>query len=284
MDAESKLIVLYLFVCDTMDLAFGDRRLRSRGFGPKLSDAEIMTMEIYGEIIGLRSDAAIWRHFHNHWASWFPNLGSYQTFARQAANLGQMMQILFRSVMPPPSDVHSIDGFPIPVCRFVRAKCLRSYKGEAAYGYCATKDEHYYGFKGHVVIDLEGRIAGFVITAANVDERRVLPNFFGTIRGWLIGDKGYIGKDWAELAREHGLFLTTPLRSNMKDDRDPRIVEHFMDVRRRVETTIGQLIDTFSCSAVRTRDLRHLVSRFVRKVVAYNFSLLHLEATGVAWR
>ncbi len=48
MDAESELITLYLFVCDTMDLTLRDRRLRSRGFGPKLSDAEIMTMEIYG--------------------------------------------------------------------------------------------------------------------------------------------------------------------------------------------------------------------------------------------
>jgi hypothetical protein len=29
------------------------------------------------------------------------------------------------------------------------------FKGEAAFGFCAAKDEHYYGFKGHVIINLD---------------------------------------------------------------------------------------------------------------------------------
>jgi hypothetical protein len=35
------------------------------------------------------------------------------------------------------------------------------------FGYCAAKDEHYYGFKEHVRIDLQRRVVGFTLTVAN---------------------------------------------------------------------------------------------------------------------
>jgi hypothetical protein len=38
-------------------------------------------------------------------------------------------------------------------CRFV------IWRGAAAFALCAAKDEHYYGFKGHVVINLKQQVA-----------------------------------------------------------------------------------------------------------------------------
>jgi hypothetical protein len=61
MGADTKLITVSLWVCDHLDRIVGGARLRHRGFEPKLSDAEVLTMEIFGELLGLRSDAAIWR-------------------------------------------------------------------------------------------------------------------------------------------------------------------------------------------------------------------------------
>ena len=122
-------------------------------------------------------------------------------------------------------DVHLIDGFPVPVCHIARAHRSRAYRGEAAYGYCASKDEHDYGFKGHLTVDRSARSVHFTLTAANIDERQILPNLFGRISGWLLGDKGYLGKQWqaeaAAQAAAHGLQLVTPLRSNIDDPRDP---------------------------------------------------------------
>lgn len=62
-------------------------RLRQRGFAPKLSDSEVITMEIVGEFLGFDSDQQIWKYFRSHWRHWFPSLGSRSTFLRQAANL-----------------------------------------------------------------------------------------------------------------------------------------------------------------------------------------------------
>lgn len=57
-------------------------------------------------------------------------------------------------------EIHMIDGFPMPVCKITRAAKSKCFQGEAAYSYCAAKDEKYYGFEGHVVISFDGIITG----------------------------------------------------------------------------------------------------------------------------
>ena len=61
--------------------------LRSKGFAPKLTDAEVLTMEVVGEFMGIDTDKGIWEYFHSHWLAYFPKLGSRSNFVRQAANL-----------------------------------------------------------------------------------------------------------------------------------------------------------------------------------------------------
>jgi hypothetical protein len=46
-----------------------------------------------------------------------------------------------------------------------------------------------------------------------------------------------------------------------------------MNVRRRVETAIGQLVEHFSFCGARTHDLWHLTGRLARKLLAFNLSL-----------
>src|SRR3954469_15528881 len=46
-----------------------------------------------------------------------------------------------------------------------------------------AKKEHFYGLRGHLVITLAGTAVAFTVTAANVDERDVVPNLYDKIRG-----------------------------------------------------------------------------------------------------
>ena len=43
------------------------KNIRKRGPGPKLSDAEVITMEIAGESLGMDCDKTIHRYFRDHW-------------------------------------------------------------------------------------------------------------------------------------------------------------------------------------------------------------------------
>ena len=89
---------------------------------------------------------------------------------------------------------------------------------------------------------------------ANIDERDVVPNLYGTIL--LIGDKGFISGDLKREAAAHDIDLQTPLRKNMPDDRDPGAVARLMRTRRTVETAIGKLSEMFAARQQRPSRLR----------------------------
>lgn len=246
--------------------------LRSRGFEPKLTDSEVITMEIVGEFMGKDQDKSLWRYFRNHWHAWFPRSGSRSSFVKQSANLWALKALIQRrlaqSMGALTDPVHSVDGFPMPVCKITRA-AHSVFKSQAGYGYCAARDETYYGFEGHVIISFEGVIWGYTFAAANIDERDVLQDMTAGLKGLLMGDKGFIRPLLkAELAKQ-ALDLQTPLRKNMADPRPKPVVAQLMRVRRLVETVIGQLTERFHIERVHARDLWHLANRFIRKLLAH---------------
>src|SRR5262249_146578 len=155
---EHNIIGLYLRLEEGYEAVTQGQRLRQRGPDPGLSDAEVLTIEVFGEMQGHHDDAAIWRYAKAHWQAWFPGLGSYPSFAKQCGNMAQVKQRLFAHLYAPDDDIHITDGVPMPVCHMARASRSRLFKGEAAYGFCAAKDEHYYGFKGHVIINLNQQV------------------------------------------------------------------------------------------------------------------------------
>jgi hypothetical protein len=67
-----------------------------------------------------------------------------------------------------------VDGFPMTTAHFKRANKSNNFKGEARYGFCASKSETYYGFKGHLLIDDTGNIANFTLTEASGSEREAV--------------------------------------------------------------------------------------------------------------
>lgn len=249
------------------------RPIRRGGFCPALSDSEIMTMEIVGEFLEIDTDTGIWRYFKEHWLDLFPKIGDRTTFARQAANLHVVKQLLqesFAKVLGAFSDsLHIIDGLPMPVCKFARAHFSHIFKGEAAYGYCATKKERYYGFHGHLVINSIGVVTAGTFTAANVDERDVCPELVQKIQGLTLGDKGFIRPILEDELGQQEIYLQTPLRENMQENRPKWFMQWMMGTRRLVETVIGQLAGRFHIEKIRARDLWHEASRFWRKLLAH---------------
>jgi hypothetical protein len=257
--------------------------LRQRGPSPELKDSEVMTMEIVGEFLGMDCDKAIWEYFKRHWAHFFPKISDRSNFARQAANLYVVKRLLQENIAAKlnafEDELHMVDGLPIPICKFARAHFSKIFKGEVAYGYCATKKERYYGFRGHIVISSTGVVTAAAFTKANVDERDVCPELVEKINGLLLGDKGFIRPELQEFLKKKGLHLQTSLRENMKDDRPKSFLKWLIGTRRLIETVIGQLTERFHIEKVWARDLWHQCSRFWRKLLAHTVSIrLNLNA------
>jgi len=277
MSQDEFIIWVFCWVEDNLDGLLKGQKLRRRGFAPKLSDAEVITMEVVGEFLGIATDKGIWKYFRGHWFEWFPNLGSRANFAKQASNLWVLKQKLqeklanlLGAVKRP---VHIIDGFPIPICHFKRARNCAGFKGEANYGYCASKNETYYGFKGHLLIDETGIISGLTMTPANVGEREAAEDLAPLITGWLLGDKGYLGSHFYQEMKQQGIEMITPVRSNMTDHVSKETRSRFNSKRRLVETVIGQLSEQFSIEKCWARDIWHLSNRMGRKILAHTLGV-----------
>jgi len=236
MPLEDFIINLFCWVEDRLNRLMGDQRLRQRGFAPKLSDGEVLTMEVVGEFLGLDTDQRIGQYFRQHWRSWFPHLGSRTTFTQQAANLWAIKPALHRcrvmDLGAATDPIRIVDGCPLPLCVLTRASRCRLFAEEAGYGYCAAKKQPYYGLHGHLMITVDGVITACTVTAAAGDEREALWELTEGVHGLVIGDKGYISAFVkAELATV-GIDLQTPLRANTTDPRPPRVVRQLTQTRR----------------------------------------------------
>jgi len=269
MPIEKFIIQIYCCIDDYLKTI---PKIRTRGPNPLLSDAEVITIEILAEIMGHGSDKGIFDYVNSHWRSWFPKLGSRTSFTRQMSNLWmikeQVRKHLIKAICPD-NDLFLFDGFPVPTCHPKRVRSKNPLRGQAGFGYCAAKDHHYFGFKGHVVTNAHGMILNFTFAAANIDERDVLPELVNSYQGVLIADKGLIRPSLTDELATHRLSLQTPLRSNMHDPRPKSFVNQLMNTRRLVETVIGQLVDRFNVKKIRVKDVWHLTAKLSRKILAH---------------
>lgn len=277
MSIDNFIISVFCLIDDELKKILRGGKLRRRGPEPELKDSEVITMEIVGEFLGMDCDKTIWEYFKRHWSHFFPKIPDRSNFVRQAANLHIVKRLLQESLATNLNAfgdaLHIIDGLPIPICKFARAHFSQIFKGDASYGYCASKKERYYGFRGHIVISSTGIITAATFTKANVDERDACPELVKKIKGLLLGDKGYIRPELQDQLKKQGLNLETPLRENMKDGRSKDFLRWMLGTRRLIETVIGQLTERFHIEKVRARDLWHQFSRFWRKLLAHTVSI-----------
>lgn len=274
---EDFIIFVFCRIDDHFTELTGGQNIRRSGFSPALTDSELITTETAGEFLKIDTDKGIWEYFRRHRLHFFPCLGSGTTSVRQSASLCYRKQKLRRKSAEKlnafPDNIHIADGFPVPVCRFRRAFFSENFRGEAAYGHCASEDEKYYGFRGHLPIGFSGVITECSPTPANIGGRDVLPELLPDIQGLITGDKGYISTCLREELLSYGIDLQTPFRSNMKDERDPEFVRMLISVRRKTGTVTGQLGGRFAAGKIRARDKWHMTGGITRKLLPHTAGL-----------
>ena len=246
--------------------------VRERGPSPKIADSETITMEIVGESLGYESDKRIHQYFKTNWLPWFPRLGSRSSFVRQTANLWKIKERIhmhLTSLCGGNVGPFLFDGFPIPIRSLQRLMQSQNFRAEGAVGYCAAKDEKYFGFKGHLLVNAQGCPLRLGLSAANIDEREILPRLTHGLFGDIIADKGLIGEMVSDELAVQAIKLHTPLRKNMQETRSQEFIKALMSMRKRVEVTISQLVGRFNIQKIKAKDFWHLSAKVGRKLLAF---------------
>jgi hypothetical protein len=274
-DISTFIVSVFCLIDDRLK----ERCIRSRGPAPKLSDAEVITIEIVGEFLGIDTDKAIHLFFRRHYGEWFPTLGEVHrtTFARQAANLWKIKEELWQELLllaPHDPTFALVDSMPLPACLFARAYRCERFRGEAAFGKDTLLKQTFYGFRVHMRVCWPGVITRISVAPANAHELGVLPELLERSRGVAVGDRNYWSPERREeLARSMGVTLLAPYR-NKKRDPNPQRSAYLSRLRYRIDTIFSQLTERYRIKRVWAKDLWHLAGRLLRKVLSHTIAFL----------
>ena len=172
-------------------------KMRKNKDKAKMSDSEIITIYLLIQCLGKSINKG-----YNFLKENFPELVNYierSRFNRLVNSLMTVIREIRRNLMQSQHSIYKIvDSFPLTTSKFGRAHFSKLFKGIASYGYCASKKEHYYGFKVHVATDLKGNPYDYVITSANIDDRDAVFDLSELVDiDILFGDKGHNSKTFS---------------------------------------------------------------------------------------
>lgn len=272
MDVTTFMITVYCFIDDWLK----DKRIRQRGPQPTLSDSEVLTMEVVGEFLGIDDEVALYRYFRRHWTAWFPHLRvvNRTTYTRQMANLWRVKERLWQAVLQQVTydpQLAFVDSFPVPVCRFARAYRCRKLRGLAAFGYDELAKQTFYGLRAHVRVCYPGVIVALELTPANVHDTAVVEDLTEQFSGVLLGDRNYWSPKLTAHLRTQDVTLLAPYKSSRRQQQP--YPYWLTNLRRRIETVFGQLVGRFHAKQVWARDVWHLSSRWLRKILSHTFAV-----------
>ena len=183
-----------------------------------MSKAEIMLIIILFHDSGYRC----MKHFYlekvcKHLRHLFPQVVSYNRFVELQKDIAIPLALFIKKVLLGKcTGISFVDSTPLRVCRNQRIHMHKTFKGIAMRGKCSMG--WFFGFKLHLICNEKGELLNFMITPADVDDRKPLEYkaFIEYIFGKLVGDKGYISKNLFERLFVDGIQLITKLKNNMK--------------------------------------------------------------------
>ena len=272
MDITTFMIAVY---CIVDDFLIG-KRLRQRGPQPTLRDSEVLTIEVVGEFLGLDTESSIFAHFCRYYSDWFPGLPKITrtTFTRQAANLWKVKQDLWQVLIeeiPHDPYLSILDSFPVPVCRFARAPRCHSLGEAVAYGYDDVAHHTYYGLRAHVRLAWPGVIVDCILAPANLHELEAAEELLQGVYGFALADRNYWKPEFSARLKTQGLLLLAPFKFAIHQKQPwPRFLTQ---MRYRIDTVFGQLTERFHAKRVWARDLWHLTSRWMRKLLSHTLAV-----------
>lgn len=280
MERDIFIISVYSLVVEIMQSVEKTHKFRTRGFLPKLTDSEVITIEICGEFFKLHEDTEIYNYFKRHYLHYFPNLPDRTTFVRQSANLWQV-KALCQSLIVQMADqqndqIQSIDTMPLPVCTYTRGGFRdKRFPMQAEFGHCAAKKMDYYGFKLGLRIARSGMITHFPLLSARTHDVHHLGSLIEGFCGTVPADKGFIDEYQQSLWLEkQQTQIVTPNRKNMESSPEQvKLVKKTKCWRKLVETVNSQLTERFQVSKIKVKDLWHYQNRILRKILSHTISL-----------
>jgi hypothetical protein len=126
---------------------------------------------------------------------------------------------------------------------------------------------------------LAGVITRLSVAPANAHELCVLPELAEGTSGLIVGDRNYHSPKTRQELAGIGVELLAPY-SFKKRDPAPKKSAFLSRLRYRIDTAFSQLTERYSIKRVWARDVWHLASRLLRRVLSHTVVFLLNHRSG----
>ena len=249
-DMASLLTIIYVLVDDWYQPK-GYRYMQGKpGVKPDFSDSEMLTLMLAQEFIPYPGETQFVGYMRANHLSEFPKLVDQSQYNRRARGLWQVLEALRQEwvAVLGGADEHQLllDTKPVPVVGQTRSKRRSEFAGRAAYGYCAARQLHYFGYKLVSLVTLDGLPVVYDLVPANLDEREAAEAVLFRVQHCdIFADKGFIGDDWQADIRCHSTNrIWTTKRVNQTQQNPAAFDTLLKRVRERIESSFNQLQNT----------------------------------------
>lgn len=238
---------------------------------PKFSDKSLIALSLSAECLGIDSERYLFKRLPKE----ITNKIERSVYNRRRRNLLPHLEQLrqtMASMVIPNEDYHIVDSMPLEICKFSRAKrsrvCQQHEESAPDYGYCASQNTTYFGYKLHAVCTIQGVIKSIDLSSASTHDIHYLNDVKHQFKHCiLIGDRGYLSRQYQQdLFDTASITLETPKRKNQHDFRpfNPKLRK----ARKRIETLFSQLCDQFMIRRNYAKSFSGLSVRVLSKVTA----------------
>lgn len=256
---------------------FRPRRKKRPGRPPDYSDRLIIKLVCLTYLCGLKGETAILRHAARHYGKYFFKLPSqsrlWVRWRDMSGYIEQFRRHLASKLGIDLEDMRIIDIVPVPVCRFFRRGRHRGFV-EAEWGYCASKNWYYYGYKLGLCMSTAGIPDFFDLFHARPHDVNFLEALVSHLADSLVfADKGFIDQERARrLEERQGVLVLTPKRSNQKQQAPLQsyVVNSY---RPLIETVFSQLTEHMHLQHLGAKTGVGLCKRIIAVMTAFTIGI-----------
>ena len=214
---------------------------RTVGAKPAFSDSELLTLMLAIDFFEFTSERRFVAFMRANYRALFPLLLDQSQYNRRARSLRDLLNALreaWATDLGVQFERHFLlDTTPVSAVGYRRDKSHSDFRGSAAYGYCAARQLHYFGYKLVMLTTLDGTPYAFELVPADTDERDAADEILDTLppdsNAW--SDKGFIDAEWQADWAEHDVHVWTTKRKDQKAQNSPAFDRLLNRVRERIE-------------------------------------------------
>ena len=302
---EELFLIFYCIIDDLYPEVTPDWvRFRTGADRMEMTDPEIITLSIMQEgqlqeFLRNDSELSFHRVVEKDYLHLFPDLISRSRYHRRRKDLMGIQREMLRVLMNRLRLLAmwlALDSAPITTAESPRWKSARMSIWAAEAGFAPSKQQFFLGFRLHLLVSNTGAICDFVLSPANVGERRVAEHMLAVEAEWqtqqaavlaearpVLADNGYCG-DWlASLFGKNGGALWYALRRSKEATSKGEAALrawHRRGLRARIESVFASLEDQFQIEETRARSVWGVMTRVVAKLLAYMVGFVVNEVLG----